>query len=56
MYMKDSEYNGSTEYQKAIHFLEMGCNCSCSKIISDRSLLNYVKHFKLSFDPNKIYF
>ena len=31
--MKNSNYNGSTEYEKAIHFLEIGCNCGCSKII-----------------------
>ena len=31
--MKNSEYNGSTEYEKAICFLEVGCNCGCSKMI-----------------------
>ena len=31
--MKNSEYSGSTEYEKAIHFLETGCNCGCSKKI-----------------------
>ena len=31
--MKNSNYNGSTEYDKAIHFLEMGCNCGCSQKI-----------------------
>jgi len=25
--------NGSTEYEKAIRFLEVGCNCGCSKMI-----------------------
>ena len=29
--MKSSnKYNGSNEYQKAIDFLEKGCNCGCS--------------------------
>ena len=31
--MKNNEYNGSTEYEKAIRFLEIGCNCGCSKKI-----------------------
>ncbi|KAG9293162.1 hypothetical protein G9A89_010499 [Geosiphon pyriformis] len=31
--IKNNEYNGSTEYEKAICFLEMGCNCGCSKMI-----------------------
>src|SRR5436190_11421948 len=31
--MKNSEYNGSTEYEKAMRFLKTGCNCSCSKMI-----------------------
>src|SRR5690348_9174593 len=26
-------YNGSTEYEKAMRFLERGCNCGCSKMI-----------------------
>ena len=51
--MKDYNYNGSTEYEKAIRFLEMGCNCSCSKTIPRE---NFVKRFKLSPDTNKIYF
>src|SRR6185312_11394117 len=31
--MKNYNYNGSTEYEKAIRFLEIGCNCGCSKKI-----------------------
>ena len=31
--MTNSEYNSSTEYEKAISFLEVGCNCGCSNII-----------------------
>src|SRR5215217_2779615 len=30
---KGNKYNGSNEYQKAIDFLEKGCNCSCSSRI-----------------------
>ena len=31
--MENYNYNGSTEYEKAIRFLETGCNCGCSKKI-----------------------
>ena len=31
--MKNNEYNGSTEYDKAMRFLEIGCKCGCLKII-----------------------
>ena len=31
--MKNSECSASTEYKKAIRFLEIGCNCGCSKMI-----------------------
>jgi hypothetical protein len=27
--MKSNNHNGSNEYQKAIDFLEKGCNCGC---------------------------
>ena len=32
--MKNSEYNSFTEYEKAMRFLEIGCNCGCSKKIA----------------------
>ena len=56
--MENYNYNGSTEYEKVIllRFLNIGCNCGCSKIIPKRSLLNYVRRFKLSLNLNKIYF
>jgi DNA-directed RNA polymerase specialized sigma24 family protein len=31
--MKNNESNSSNEYEKAILFLEIGCNCGCSKKI-----------------------
>jgi len=31
--MKNSNYNCFTEYDKVIRFLEIGCNCGCSKNI-----------------------
>src|SRR5438128_11609115 len=31
--MKNNNYNGSIEYEKAMRFLELGCNCGCSKKI-----------------------
>ena len=29
--MKIYNYNGFTEYEKVMRFLELGCNCGCSK-------------------------
>ena len=54
--MENYNYNGSTEYEKAIHFLEIGCNCGCSKKISREILPSYARRFKLSLDLNKTYF
>jgi len=31
--MEIYNYSGSTEYEKAVHFLEIGCKCGCSKMI-----------------------
>jgi len=31
--MENYNYNGSTEYEKAMRFLEIGCNCGCSQKI-----------------------
>src|SRR5947199_6482858 len=31
--MKSNKYNGSNEYEKAIDFLEKGCDCGCSSRI-----------------------
>jgi hypothetical protein len=31
--MKNSEYSGPAEFEKAMRFLELGCNCGCSKNI-----------------------
>jgi len=31
--MENYNYNGSTEYEKAMRFLEVGCNCGCSEKI-----------------------
>ena len=31
--MINNKYNGSTEYEKAIRFLDIGCSCGCSKMI-----------------------
>ena len=35
---KGNKYNGSNEYQKAIDFLEKGCNCGCSSKIPKEGL------------------
>jgi len=31
--MNNSYYNGSTGYEKTMRYLEIGCNCGCSKKI-----------------------
>jgi len=31
--MENYNYNGSTEFEKAIRFLETGCKCGCAKMI-----------------------
>ena len=36
--MENYNYNGLTEYEKAMRFLEIGCNCGCSKKISRERL------------------
>ncbi len=44
--MKDYNYNSSTEYDKAICFLEIGCNCGCSKKISREKFVKLYKTFQ----------
>ena len=36
--------NGFTEYEEAMRFLEIGCNCGCAELR------------EAFLDPNKIYF
>jgi len=31
--MSNNEYNVSIEYEKAMRFLDIGCNCGCSTMI-----------------------
>ena len=51
--MENYNYNGSTEYEKAMCFLEIGCNCGCSKIIPRENFAELREAFQ---DLNKIYF
>ena len=51
--MKNSKYSGSSEYKKTIRFLELGCNCGCSKMIPRE---NYVRRFKLFLGLSKTFF
>ena len=37
MYMKISKNGGSNEYEKAVNFLETGCNYGCSTKVSKES-------------------
>ena len=51
--MNNNNYNSSTEYEKATRFLEIGCNCGCSKKISREKFAELREAFQ---DLNKIYF
>ena len=44
--MENYNYNGSTEYEKAIRFLEIGCNCGCSKMIPRERFAELRKAFQ----------
>ena len=47
--MKNSDYSGSTEYEKAIRFLEIGCKCSCSKMIPREKFAELREAFQALF-------
>ena len=51
--MKNNHWNSSTEYEKAMRFLEIGCDCGCSKKIPRE---NFAELRELLLDPNRIYF
>ena len=44
--MENYNYNGSTEYEKAMRFLEVGCNCGCSKKIPREKFAELRKAFQ----------
>ena len=44
--MTNSEYNGSTEYEKAMRFLEIGCNCGCSQKIPREKFAELLEAFQ----------
>src|SRR6185369_9010453 len=43
---KDNKCNGSNEYQKAIDFLEKGCNCGCSSRIPKENFAELRESFQ----------
>ena len=47
--MKDYNYNGSTEYEKAMRFLEIGCSCGCSKMIPREKFAELREAFQALF-------
>ena len=51
----NNKYNGSNEYQKAVDFLEKGCDCGCSSRIPKEQLAEG-NLFKLFLNQNKTYF
>src|SRR6185369_14952176 len=42
----NNKYNGSNEYEKAIDFLEKGCNCGCSSRISKEEFAELRESFQ----------
>ncbi len=50
--MKNSEYNSSTEFEKAIHFLEAGC-CGCSTKVPKESFAELHETFQALFRPKQ---
>ena len=52
----NSEYDGSIEYQKAIDFLEKGCDCGCSSRIPKEEFAELRDPFRLSLKQSKTYF
>ena len=51
--MINNEYNGSAEYEKAIRFLELGCNCGCSKTISKEGFAELREAFQALSRPEQ---
>ena len=44
--MENYNYNGSSEYEKAIRFLELGCNCGCSQKIPKKNFAELREAFQ----------
>ncbi|CAG8541301.1 10102_t:CDS:10 [Diversispora eburnea] len=56
-YMKNSNYSGSTEYEKAMHFLEVGCDCDCSQMVPKEKFAELREAFQaLSRSEQDIFF
>ena len=47
--MEYYNYNGSTEFEKAMRFLEIGCKCSCSKMIPREKFAELREAFQALF-------
>lgn len=51
--MENYNYNNSTEYEKAMHFLETGYNCSCSKKILREKFAELCEAFQALSRPEQ---
>jgi hypothetical protein len=49
----NNEYDGSNEYQKAIDFLEKGCNCGCSSRIPKQQFAELRESFQALSKPEQ---
>ena len=50
---KGNKCNGSNEYQKAIDFLEKGCNCGCSSRIPKEQFAELRESFQALSKPEQ---
>jgi hypothetical protein len=51
--MKISKNDGSTEYEKAINFLERGCHCGCSAKVPKESFAELCEVFQSLSKPEQ---
>ena len=51
--MKNNEHNDSIEYEKAMRFLGVGCNCGCSKMIPREKFADLREAFQALSRPEQ---
>ena len=51
--MKNSQNDGSTEYQQAINFLQKGCHCGCSAKLPKESFAELREAFQALSKPEQ---
>src|SRR5947199_820069 len=49
----NNNHNGSNEYEKAINFLEKGCNCGCSSVVPKEEFAELRESFQALSKPEQ---